>query len=354
MTTTRPSDLTLLPTASRSSVGLGLAVLSAASFSTAGSFARALTDAGWSPPAAVAARISVAALMLAIPSILAMRGRWGSLRDNATLIVLYGLVAVAGGQVCFFFAIQHLSIGVALLIEYLGLVLVVGWMWLRHGQRPRRATMIGSLVALAGLGLVLDLTGNHHVDPVGVLWALGGAIGLASYFVLSGRDDCDVPPVALASAGMTVGAAALFGLSAIGLLPMHAVFGSVELGGHQVSWMVPVLGVSLLAAAVGYVAGIGATRRLGPRLASFVGLSEVLFAVVFAWLFLGQLPTSVQLMGGALIIAGVAVIRMGEDRGAPVETPASSPPRATGFHVDVNAVCCVSSGSGPVMRDHVR
>jgi drug/metabolite transporter (DMT)-like permease len=263
--------------------------------------------------------------MLAIPGILVMRGRWGSLRGNGMLVVLYGLVAVAGGQVCFFNAIQHLAVGVALLFEYLGTVLVVGWMWLRHGHKPRRPTVIGSLVALLGLALVLDLTGDSHLDLVGVLWALGGAIGLAGYFVLSGEDDSEVPPLALASAGMTVGAVALFGLGAVGALPMRARFTAVDLAGRQVSWLIPVVGMSLIAAAIAYVAGIAAARRLGPKLASFVGLTEVLFAVLFAWLFLGELPTSVQLAGGGLIIAGVAVIRMDDGRRVTVESLAAHP-----------------------------
>ncbi|HEY0484604.1 MAG TPA: EamA family transporter [Kofleriaceae bacterium] len=328
MTTSDARTLTLRPAASRSGAGLGLALLSAASFSTAGSFARSLAVAGWSPGAAVVARVGVAAVMLAVPALVAMRGRWGSLRKTGMMVVLYGLVAVAGGQVCFFNALEHLSVGVALLLEYLGTVLVVAWMWLRHGHQPHRLTVIGSAVALLGLALVLDITGitgagtgANHLDVVGVLWALGGAIGLAGYFVLSGSDDghadAEIPPVALASAGMIVGAVALFGLGGLGALPMRARFTAVELAGHQVSWVVPVVGLSLLAAAIAYVAGIGATRRLGPRLASFVGLTEVIFAVLFAWLFLGELPTAVQLLGGLLILAGVALVRMDEGRPDP-------------------------------------
>jgi drug/metabolite transporter (DMT)-like permease len=80
---------------------------------------------------------------------------------------------------------------------------------------------------------------------------------------------------------------------------------------------VPVLGLSLLAAVIAYVAGIGAARRLGAKLASFTGLSEVLFAVLFAWLLLSQLPSRMQLLGGAFIITGVALVRVDELRGAP-------------------------------------
>jgi drug/metabolite transporter (DMT)-like permease len=311
MTAATADALTLQPVGSKST-GLGLALISAASFATSGSFAGTLSDIGWSPGASVIARVAAAAVMLAIPGVLAMRGRWHSLSKSRTLVVLYGLLAVAGGQVCFFNALEHLTVGVALLLEYLGTVLVVGWMWLRHGQVPRRLTMLGSVVALFGLALVIDLTSDTHLDLVGVLWALGGAIGLACYFVMSGNDDSDVPPVALASAGMIVGALALIGLGVAGALPVHARFVDVDLGGHRVSWLVPVVGLSLIAAAIAYVAGIGATRLLGPKLASFVGLTEVLFAVLFAWVFLGQLPTVIQLIGGALIIAGVALVRMDE------------------------------------------
>jgi len=88
-----------------------------------------------------------------------------------------------------------------------------------------------------------------------------------------------------------------------------------------VSWIVPVLGLSLLAAVIAYVAGIGAARRLGAKLVSFVCLSEVLFAILFAWLLLGQLPSAMQFLGGAFILGGVAMVRLDELR--PSRTPAS-------------------------------
>ena len=296
--------------------GLALALLSAATFSTSGSFARSLTGAGWSPAAAVAVRISAAAVMLSVPAVLSMRGRWRLLWRNAGMISMYGLIAVAGAQVFYFNAIQHLSVGVALLLEYLGTILVVGWMWIRHGHKPRRLTGAGSAVAVVGLVFVLNLVGGARLDPVGVLWGLAAAFGLATYFVLSSKVDNDLPPVAMASAGMTVGTVVLLGLGAMGVLPMHASFGAVDFVGQRVSWLVPVLGLSFVAAAIAYVAGIGAARLLGPKLATFVGLTEVVFAVLFAWLLLGELPTGLQLAGGALIMVGIALVRIDEMRPA--------------------------------------
>jgi drug/metabolite transporter (DMT)-like permease len=307
----------------RTRTGLALALLSAATFSTSGSFARSLTGGGWSPGAEAVARISAAALLLAVPGIISLRGRWHSLWHNGAMISVYGLIAVAGAQLFFFNAIQHLSVGVALLLEYCGTVLVVGWMWIRHGHKPRRLTGAGSAVAIVGLVFVLDLVGGTRLDPIGVLWGVAAAFALATYFVLSSSLDTDLPPVAMAGAAMTVGAVALLGLGVVGVVPMHASFGAVELIGHRVSWLLPVLGLSLVAAAIAYIAGIGAARRLGPKLATFVGLTEVIFGVLFAWLLLDELPTGLQLGGGALIVIGIALVRIDELRpaGKALEAP---------------------------------
>ena len=53
-------------------------------------------------------------------------------------------------------------------------------------------------------------------------------------------------------------------------------------------------------------------RHLGSTMASFVGLSEVLFAVLLAWLLLGEVPGPMQVVGGLLILGGVVAVRVGE------------------------------------------
>ena len=322
--------------------GLVLALLSAATFGTSGTFATSLIDAGWTPGAAVTARISIAALILTIPALIQLRRNWPTLRSSdlwssARLVALYGLVAVAGCQLFYFNSVQRLSVGISLLLEYLGIILVVFWLWIRHGHRPRRLTVFGSVGALAGLVLVLDLTGGQRLDPIGVLWGLGAAVGLAVYYVVSARADEALPPLVMAWAAMVLGAVTLWIFAALGALPMRATYGQVHFAGHRASWLVPVLGLSIIAAAFAYVVGIGAARMLGAKLASFVGLTEVLFAVFFAWLLLGELPAPIQLAGGALIIGGVALVRIDElralsnDNALPNEiyeelTPAGSQP----------------------------
>lgn len=296
--------------------GLALALTSAATFGTSGIFATSLIDVGWTPGAAVTARIALAAVLLTVPAVVQLRGRGVVPRGrDLRTVVLYGVFAVGLPQLFFFNAINHVSVGVALLLEYLGILYVVGWLWLRHQQRPRRLTVAGGVSALIGLLLILDLFGAQHIDMIGVLWGLGAGVGLAVFFVMSAQAEDPLPPLAMAWSGMTVAAVVLALAGVAGVLPMHVEFADVHLAGLDMSWLVPVVGVALVSTSVAYVAGIAATRRLQAKVASFVGLTEVMFAVVFAWLFLGQLPGGWQILGGAFIVAGVTLVRVDELRG---------------------------------------
>jgi drug/metabolite transporter (DMT)-like permease len=297
---------------SRLGSGLVLAVTSAASFGLSGSLARGLLDTGWTAGAAVTARILIAALALALPAYVTMRGRWGLLRANATLVTTYGLVAVAGCQLCYFYAVAHMQVGVALLIEYTAPVAVITWLWLRHGRAPGRLTIAGAVVALVGLVLVLDLLSGADLSVVGVLWALGAMIGAATYFVMSAEEGNGLPPLALAAGGLIVGGVTQLLAGLVGLVPMATSSEAVEFVGATVPWWVPVLALGVITAAVAYVTGIAAGRRLGSRLASFVALSEVVMSLVFAWLLLGELPRPVQLLGGVVILAGVVMVKLDE------------------------------------------
>ena len=134
-------------------------------------------------------------------------------------------------------------------------------------------------------------------------------VGAASYFVLSATARPGLPPVALAGAGLAVGAFELLLLGVVGILPLDATTGSPVYADSSVAWWVPLVGLGVVTAGLAYTTGIAASRRLGSRLASFVALLEVVAGVTFAWLLLDQLPSTLQLAGGALIIAGVVVAR---------------------------------------------
>ncbi|MHA7305599.1 EamA family transporter [Arthrobacter sp. TMN-49] len=297
------------------SPALLLAFVSAAAFALSGSFAKSLFDAGWSPGAAVAIRIGGAAVVLLIPVIITLVRQWHVVKGSLLRIAIYGIVPIALCQLFFFNAVAHLSVGVALLLEYLSPVLLVGWAWLMTRQRPRILTIVGAASAMAGLVLVLDLAGDQKVSVEGILWGLAAAVCSAFYFVMSARADDNVPPILMAGGGMAVGAAAIVGMGLAGVMPLAYTTSDVVFAGNQVPWFVPVLGLVLVTTVFAYVVGIISTRGLGSRVASFVALFEVLFAVIWAWILLGELPQVIQLLGGLFIMFGVVMVRLDELRG---------------------------------------
>ncbi|WP_312674892.1 EamA family transporter [Microbacterium sp.] len=297
-------------------LGLPLAVAAAFAFGSSGAWARGLIDAGWTPGAAVTVRVWVAALVLLVPTLLALRGRWRALRRNAGMVCAYGLLAVAATQLCYFQAVAVMDVGIALLIEYTAPVAVLLWLWLRRGERPTRRSILGAGIAFVGLVLMLDIVTGAQVNVVGVLWALGAMVGAASYFVLSARADTGIPPIALAGSGLLLGAVGLSLAGLVGVLPFAWTTADVDYRFGAVPWFVPVLAIGVIATALAYVLGIVSTRMLGSRLASFVALAEVVAALLFGWLLLGQLPGPLQALGGVLVLAGVVVVKLGEPRPA--------------------------------------
>ncbi len=292
--------------------GLGLALISAASFGISGALAQPLLSSGWSAGAVVLARVGIGALAVMPLALTGLRGQWNLLRRNIFLIARFGLIAVVVTQFCFFSALQYLQVGTALLIEFTAPAVVVVWMWLRHGQRPGPVTLAGAAVAAVGLVLVLQLLTGAHLSLPGVLWALAAMIGVVGYFVMSADGDNGLPPLTLAAGGLTVAAVLLGGLGLAGLLPMRAGTTSVAYAGSPMPALAALALLGLVTAALSYSAGIGASRRLGSRLASFVALSELLFGVLWAWTLLDQVPRPIQILGGVLILGGVATVKLGE------------------------------------------
>ncbi|MGX6600536.1 EamA family transporter [Micromonosporaceae bacterium Da 78-11] len=299
------------------SAGLVAALISAVSFGTSGAFIKPLLEAGWSPAAAVTARAFTAGILLLPIVLVSLRGRWAALWRARWRVLGMGVIAVAFTQLAYFAAIQRIPVSTALLIEYLAPLLLVGFAWATTRRRPGLTVLLGSVLAIGGLVLVIGPGALQAVDPVGLAIAFGAAIGCAIYFVISARPADGLPPVALAGSGLALGGLVLALVGATGLLPFTATYDDLQLFGATTPWWVPLLVVAVVGTAVAYATGIAASGKLGSRLASFIGLLEVVSASLFAWLLLGEELTALQLVGGVLILAGIAAVR--------VEGPAPEP-----------------------------
>ena len=321
-------------------LGMAFALTSALSFGMSGPFAKALMDAGWSPTAAVIARLAGGAVVLAVFATL-VRPQWPrEALQHARTVVLYGLIPIAGAQLCYYNAVAHMSVGVALLLEYTAPVMVVGWIWATTRRRPSTGTLAGVALAVAGIMLVLNIFGGetNSVDTTGVIWGLTAAVCAVFYFMMSDRvtssaeSDADgaeggLAAITLATGGLVVGGAAVTALGVVGIMPLTFTTNDVVIAGVTAPWFVPLLVLGVVSTAIAYTLGIGGVARLRPSFASLVGLSEVLFAVLWAWLLIGEAMTPLQAIGGAVVLAGLTLARQGD---RPIEAaPAERPQLAT-------------------------
>jgi drug/metabolite transporter (DMT)-like permease len=324
--TTNATEAARIGTKPGYGAGLALALTSASFFGLSGSLARSLLDVGWSPAAVVIMRAGGAFLILLIPCWFLLRRIGLPTGRQSARLLAYGLVAIALAQLCYFSAVQYLSVGVALLLEYLAPVMLIGWHWARTHRRPALPVLGGAALSITGLAFVLDLGDGLTLDPVGVAWGLAAALCLSAYFLLSEDNSTDAPihPLLLTTAGTGIGAVVLLAVSAAGILPLTAHNGVTILADRTVGWWLPALLLILLSAVLAYPSGIVAVRRLGSSLASFVSLTEVIFAVIFAFVLLGQRPGLMQLVGGALILAGIALVQRPARQRNVVEPAASS------------------------------
>ncbi len=315
---------TLVRTQDHFRLGLMFAIGSAFTFGMSGPFAKSLMGAGWSPTAAVTARLAGGALVMAIFATIVKPGWVREARAHARVVVAYGLVPIAGAQLCYYNAVSHLSVGVALLLEYTAPILVVGWIWGTTRRRPRTMTLAGVALAVAGIMLVLNVFEGAHINTAGVLWGLGAAICAACYFMMSDEVSADgsgLNSITLAAGGLVVGTIAVVLLGLTGVMPLIFTANNAVVAGLTVPWWVPVVMLAVVATAIAYTLGISGVARLRPSFASLVGLGEVLFAVLSAWVLLGEAVTAVQAAGGVVVLLGLALARQG-DRSAAVTAAA--------------------------------
>lgn len=254
-------------------------------------------------------RLGGAAAVMLVVLAVTRPGVVAAVRADGPALLLYGVLAAAGVQVAFFNALQHLPVAVALLLEYTGPVLVIAWVWAVRRQPPRPRTLVGAVVALAGLALVVEVWSGIGLRLEGVLWGLAAAVCQASYFLLSDRASSATPPVVLAGVGMTVGAVVVALLGLVGLLPVvvDPAAAPVVLAGVDVGWPVAATLLVLVATVLAYLTGVAAVARIGATRGSLIALTEVVVSALASWLLLGQVLGPWQALGGVLILVGVGL-----------------------------------------------
>ncbi|MCX4544818.1 EamA family transporter [Streptomyces sp. NBC_01565] len=306
--------------ASGKNAGLGLALVSAVAFGGSGVAAKPLIEAGLDPLHMVWLRVAGAAIVL---SPLAWRHR-DLVRRKPFLLAGFGLVAVAGVQAFYFASLSRIPVGVALLLEYLGPALLLGYIRFVQRKPVTRAAAAGAAVAVVGLACVVEIWAGLSLDLLGVMLGLAAACCQACYFVFAdqGADGDDVPdPLGVIAYGMIVGTLVMTVIARPWQIDWQVLGGQAAMGDTTLPALVLLGWVVLIATVFAYLTGVVSVRRLSPQVAGVVACLEAVIATVLAWVLLGEHLSTWQIVGGGLVLGGAFIAQSSRSVGAgiPVE-----------------------------------
>jgi drug/metabolite transporter (DMT)-like permease len=300
-------------------LGLTLALVSSFAFGGSGAFAKPLIEAGISPLQLTWLRTAGAALVL-LPLLIQHRS---VVRRHPRLLITYGLMAIAGCQAFYFAALSRIPVGVAILTEFMGPVLVL--LWLRFGARRHvsRRAALGVVLAVTGLAMVVEVWAGLRLDPIGLLLGFGAACCQAFYFVLGDREDEEpVDPRAVISYGLLFGALGLTVVSQPWRIDWAVLSGTVPVGSTTAPALALLAWVVLVATVLAYLTGISAVRRLSAQVAGAVACLEVVVAAALAWVALGEALDTAQIVGGFVVLVGAFVAQTATATQAPTRNAA--------------------------------
>lgn len=295
-------------------VGTWLILLAATCYATLGPLTRLAEAEGVATIAFVSWRAGVGALLIAAVVVLHRiytRQAFVSPRALPTRTkLMLGVAGVATVAVNLFLvsAFTRLTVALALLVFYLypALVAAISAVW--FSERLTRAGWLALALALAGVGLVVAGP-LGTIDPTGIVFAFAAAVS-GAVWSLAARHGFSAVPTPQATA-------LLLGFAAIAFLTIALASGRFtevwRPAGAPTSLLLLLL-AGFVAAGIPAVASMAGVRRIGPPRASILMTFEPVAGIALAALLLAEVPTSVQVAGGALILSATLILQVEQRR----------------------------------------
>ena len=220
--------------------------------------------------------------------------QWGGMAVVGTMLLAFGNGGVS-------YAEQTLPSGLAALL----VASVPLWMALAdrviNGQRIPLLGWLALVTGLAGMAVLARPSGNGAVLPV--LVVLGASVSWGVGSVLAGRLPAPASPLVGSAMEMLTGGVVLTGLAAAtGEL---ARIDPAHVSAESLLGLLYLIGPGSLLALTCYVIAL---RRLPTSVVSTYAYVNPVVAVSLGALFLGERPTLATLLGGAIVVASVAML----------------------------------------------
>ncbi len=278
--------------------GLSLMVASAAAFALMAAFAKKLLP--HTPVQAVV--LSRGVLMTVVFAAIARWQRVPILGNRPLLLLLRGLLGY-GALSCYFFSVQRLPLGDAVLLQYSHPAFVAAAAPLFLGERTARGHWWLVAAALAGVALIVGPSG--HLRSAALVGVLGAMLSGTAYMTIRGLAKTEQPLTILvwfplATIPLSLAATLAAGRSAI---PRDFT----EVAGHL---------LVTAAALVGQIALTLGLVRSGAARATAVTLTGPVFGLLFGYLLFATVPTVASILGTAVVLTSIGILGWGTEPSA--------------------------------------
>jgi drug/metabolite transporter (DMT)-like permease len=294
-------------------VGLGYAMVMVAAtlFALNGVVSKVTLSSDLSSLELTQIRATGAAIGLLAFLLLFARRRLRVGRRELAFLVVFGITGVAFVQWLYFVAIEHLPVGIALLIQFIAPLFIALFAWLVYHEHIRRRIWVALVLCITGLSVVVEVWSGLAFDTVGITAALGGSLALTTYVLMAERERRRRDAVSLSFYGFLFAALFWAVVQPLWQFPWSTLGDSISLQGRFEEQTAPVwllVGfVIVVGTMITFSLLTGALRHISATRASIVATLEPVLATVFAWFWLEETFGVAQLIGGAVVLAGIFV-----------------------------------------------
>jgi drug/metabolite transporter (DMT)-like permease len=254
-------------------------------------------------------RVALAALLLTALDVRGIARAVAALSGRQRAAVCGAGLLLAVHFALFLWGLDRTSLPAALSLISLEPLSVVLCAWLLFGVRPSRAEQIGVLFATAGAALVARGAGAGEHRLSGDVMVVGAVI-LYGLYVAVARALRDALPTR-SYAAVVYGSAALFLALSLPIAP-GALTGVAPPPVHST---LAIVALALIPTILGHTAVQAAARRMSPAIVALVSPGETLGGIAIGALWLGAVPTAIEIAGAAIILLGSTIAILGAGRG---------------------------------------
>jgi drug/metabolite transporter (DMT)-like permease len=291
--------------------GLGYLMVAVAAtlFAVNGTVSKVVLGSGLSSLELTQIRSTGAAAGLLVFLLLFARARLRVGRRELAFLVLFGVTGVAFVQWLYFVAIEHLPVGIALLIQFLAPLFVALFARFVYHERIRRRIWVALVLCIIGLAVVVEVWSGLAFSTVGITAALAASFALTAYILMAERERRHRDPVSLSFYGFLFAGIFWAVVQPLWEFPWDVLDDTVSLQGNLDHRTAPVWLLVTFIVVVGTMITFslltGALRHIPATRASIVATLEPVLATVIAWLWLDEAFGTAQLLGGAVVLTGI-------------------------------------------------